>query len=166
MHNTIAYHPLIDAQLALEQRLPIQSYPYCFERFFCMTPYGMKYPFGQLRSPLLALSPPDFMCPLGPPHWQGSMRRWKPEMSLALCSTTQQQLKHRCVISILWVTNLKHNSIQATMKNNSIPARPSTQWYHQQPQHRGKWPLESNSLKISSIWAFAMELESYFHPDT
>jgi len=42
-------------------------------------------------------------------------------------STDQQQLKHWHVINTVLVTKLKHNIIQASMKEiNSMPARPRT----------------------------------------
>lgn len=45
-------------------------------------------------------------------------------------STGQEQLKHWCVMSIVFVTNLKRSTIWATMKNiNFIPARLSTHAY-------------------------------------
>jgi len=61
-------------------------------------------------------------CASAPGH---SMTSWKTEMSLALCSTTLQQLKYYCVIP----NHLKpmHNIITVTMKKiNSVPAETRT----------------------------------------
>ena len=81
--------------------------------------YDMQYPLGHFRSAVLVLSPPSSLCPLSPHHWQGSMRSWETERSLALCSTAQQQLKHWCVISIGFLLKPKHSIIPDTMKGKN-----------------------------------------------
>ena len=62
MHNAIAYHLLTDAQLVPKQQStpPSQLHPIYI---LGMMSYGMEYLFGQVGSVVLAVSPPNFMCP-------------------------------------------------------------------------------------------------------
>ena len=62
MHNAIAHHSLSNAQLVPKQRSapPSQLLPVYI---LGMTSYGMEYPFGQFGSAVLAVSPPNFLCP-------------------------------------------------------------------------------------------------------
>ena len=61
MHNAIAHHPLTDAQSVPEhQSLPA---PLFLIYILGMTSHGMEYPFGQLGSAVLAVSPHNFLCP-------------------------------------------------------------------------------------------------------
>ena len=51
--------------------------------------HGMEYPFGQLESAVLAVSPPSFLCTPSLLTWSGSMRRRKgPEAVQALLSNS------------------------------------------------------------------------------
>ena len=76
---------------------------------------------GQLSQ----LCPLTTSCAPPAPCWRGGVRSRK---GLVLCvSTTQQQLKHPCIINTVSSTNPKHSPIPATMKKiNSIPAKTST----------------------------------------
>ena len=61
MHNAIAHRSLTDAQSVPKQRpLPTQLPPV---HILDMTSHGREYPFGQFRSAVLAVSPPNFLCP-------------------------------------------------------------------------------------------------------
>ena len=62
MHNAIAHHSLTHAQLVPEQRSarPGQLPPVYI---LGMMIHGMGYPFGQFGSAVLAVSPPNFLCP-------------------------------------------------------------------------------------------------------
>ena len=63
MHNAIAHHSPTDAQLVPEQRFhpPPGQLPPVY--ILGMTSHGMEYPFGQFGSAVLAVSPPNFLCP-------------------------------------------------------------------------------------------------------
>ena len=61
MHNAIAHDLPTDAQLVPEQRSPPGQLPPVY--ILVMTSHGMQYPFGQLGSAALAVSPPSFLCP-------------------------------------------------------------------------------------------------------
>ena len=62
MHNAIAHHSLTDAQLVSKrQSAPRGRLPLVY--ILGMTSYGMEYSFGQLGSAVLAVSPPNFLCP-------------------------------------------------------------------------------------------------------
>lgn len=41
------------------------------------------------------------------PRWQDGTRSWETEISLATCSTAQQQLKHQFVINIIFLQNIE-----------------------------------------------------------
>ena len=65
MHNAIAHHLLTDAQLVPEQRsTPAGQLPPVYT--LGMTSHGLEYPFGQLGSAALAVSPPNSLCPSSP----------------------------------------------------------------------------------------------------
>ena len=51
---------------------------------------------------------------------------WEIEMSLSLCSTAQQQLKHQYVINIAFLLKLKYSIMADTMKK--IPAEIWAAW--------------------------------------
>ena len=62
MHNAIAHHSPTDAPLVPDQQsAPPSQLPSVY--ILGMTSYGMEYPFGQLGSAVLAVSPPNFSCP-------------------------------------------------------------------------------------------------------
>ena len=62
MHYAIAHHLLTDAQLVPEQRsAPPSQLPPVY--ILGMTSHGLEYPFGQFGSAVLAVSPPNFLCP-------------------------------------------------------------------------------------------------------
>ena len=62
VHNAIAHHSLTDAQLVPEQRsAPPSQLPPVY--ILGMSSYGMEYPSGQFGSALLAVSPPNLLCP-------------------------------------------------------------------------------------------------------
>jgi len=63
-----------------------------------------------------SLSPPNSSCPLSSPHWQDSRRSWGTEISLTLYSTAQQQLKHWCVINVVFLLKPKCSIISDIMK--------------------------------------------------
>lgn len=65
MHRTIAYHPLPDAQPALDQQLLLGQISRVL-KVFCMS-YDMKYLVGQFRPAVLVLCPPSSLCPLNLP---------------------------------------------------------------------------------------------------
>jgi len=81
-------------------------------------------PFDQFGSAVLVLSSPSSLCPQSP-HWQGSARSWDTEISFALCSTAQQQLKHQCAINIVFLLKPKLSIIPDTMKKiDSVQLKP------------------------------------------
>ena len=76
------------------------------------------------------------------------------EMSLALCSTAQQQLKHQCVITTIFIKNPRHNIVWASMKKtDSIPATTTTLVQHQASnmQHAG-----IQTLALQFFWFHAV----------
>ena len=60
MHNAIAHHLPTNAQLVPERRSLLA--PLSPVYILGMTSHGMEYPFGQFGSPVLAVSPPNFLC--------------------------------------------------------------------------------------------------------
>lgn len=79
--------------------------------------WGMEHPFGQYRSAVLVLSPPSSLYCSSPLTGRAVQEA---EMTLALRSTAQQQLK--CVINIV-LLKPKHRFISDTMnKINSVLA--------------------------------------------
>ena len=61
MHNAIAHHLLTNTQLVPEWRsLPAPLPPVYI---LGMTSHGMEYSFGQFGSAVLAVSPPNSLCP-------------------------------------------------------------------------------------------------------
>ena len=61
--------------------------------------------------------------PSQPPCWHVSMRIWKTKMTLPLWWTAQQQLKHPCVITIVFLLKPKYRIIPDTMRKiNSVSA--------------------------------------------
>lgn len=66
-----------------------------------------------------ALGHLSWFCPLLS-HWALG----KAEICLVLCSTAQQQLKHQCVISAVFISVLKHSTIWASAKKfSSVSAK-------------------------------------------
>lgn len=56
--KAIAYHPLTNAQHVPEQQKEeMNSHP--LQNSFCMTSYGLEYPFSQLKTAVLILFPPS-----------------------------------------------------------------------------------------------------------
>jgi len=103
MHCAIPHHLLTDAQTTSEQwQLPLSSSPSCVAQLnaicygSCLWPAGVSYPVS-IPSQLLV-------------HVQPFAGRalWEAEMSLALCSAAQLQLKHTYVINIILILNPKH----------------------------------------------------------
>lgn len=85
----------------------------------------------QLGTAFLAVSPPSPL--LSPSLLAGVMgvvvrwAEWETRKALMLCSTVQQCQNHWYAINTVSVTNPKHSSILAAMKEvNSTPGRPST----------------------------------------
>lgn len=78
-------------------------------------PHGM----GQSGSSISILSPPCFLCCLSslvPKQHEKLRSPW-------LCSsTTEQQWKHECVVTTIFLLNPKHGIIAAMKKSNFIPA--------------------------------------------
>ena len=116
---TYAYKT-IDTQ-AVGQHPPIQSpsssclywpIPPSFSRFFCMMPYGMEYPFGQLRLAILVLSPPSSCCSASPLTARAVGEAEKSDTSLCLCRTAQQHQKHWCVTNIVFLLEEKSTLYQ------------------------------------------------------
>ncbi|KAJ7423899.1 hypothetical protein WISP_31576 [Willisornis vidua] len=78
--------------------------------FYCPAD-GMEYPFGQLRSAVLAVSPPKIL----PTHsllvreesWRGS---------LDAVEAAQQQGEYWCVISTFPATKAKHSTVRVAME--------------------------------------------------
>ena len=87
--------------------------PHSFRSLFCMVLYVMEYPFGQFSSAAPVLSPPSSFCPPAP-----LTDRTVQEVgtSLALYSTAQQQLKHRCVINIIFLPEPKCSIVPDTIR--------------------------------------------------
>ena len=62
MHNAIAHHLLTNAQsVPKQQSAPPGQLPPVY--ILDTTSRGMEYPFGQFGSAVLAVSPPNFLCP-------------------------------------------------------------------------------------------------------
>lgn len=94
--------------------------------FFCMTPCGMVYPFGQFESAVLVLPSPTSCTPSAPLIGRTV---WKAETCLALRSIGQQQLRHQCVISVILIPNLKQNYSQTLWRKViSSQLKPQHEW--------------------------------------
>ena len=85
--------------------------------------------------PLVSWGQPSQLCPLpapcAPPA--SSLVGWCEEQKRPwLCvSAAQQQLKHPCVINIIFILNPKHSTIPVSRKKiNFIPAKTRTAWLH------------------------------------
>jgi len=101
---------------------PSQFFPILL---FNMTPHGTGCPFGRSGSAVLVLPPPSSFCPL---CFRTGRAAPEADVSLALCSTSQWQLKHQRVIIIL-IHNPKHSTIPTTRKKiNSSSAETRTYW--------------------------------------
>lgn len=114
MHNAFAHCAVTNAQPVTPavNSGPQQSFPLVY--VLSMTPHGLKCPFGQLWSAVLAATLPDFLCT--PPYLLAGQH--EKERSL---TTVQQQLKHQCVTNMI-VLNLKHRATPGTVKKiNSTP---------------------------------------------
>ena len=171
---TVNCSPPTDVQPVPKQLQPTKPTPHSFQVCFflcrllffvclfvcfCMMPDGMEYPSGQRSSAVLVLPPPSSFCPRSCPHWQDSTRNWKTETFLALCSTAQQQLKHCCVIKIVFLTKPKHS----TMREKSV-------LFQMKPWHCGssfndwsvylsleKWRTPSSVIEICPLHASQIE---------
>lgn len=123
MYRRIAHHQLTNDQPVSKLQLLPRPIPFSFA-VLSHDPYGMEHLFGQFRWSVLILFPPSFLCSPAPSlaEQYKRLRNW--DLSLALCSTTQQHLKHpQCVISTVFFHRPKHNIISDTVKKiNSIPA--------------------------------------------
>lgn len=85
------------------------------------TLYNMEYPFVHLGQLSLFQLPRSFPSPACSLEGQSEKNR-KPQC----CASPVQQERTQCVIISVLVTNLKHSTIQASMKKmSSIPSRPS-----------------------------------------
>ena len=84
--------------------------------FLCMMAYGTEYPFDQLRSAVLVLSSPSFLCPLSPLTgrmvWEAEKLKC-PWLHAALLSNNR---KHRCAINTVFLLKPKHSIIADTVK--------------------------------------------------
>lgn len=85
---------------------------------------SLEYPFGQLRSPALAVSPPNLQCTL---NFLATLAVQKAEKALGLCkpfsATTKTSLQYQLCVQ----HKSKHSPIPATVKNiNSTPTVTST----------------------------------------
>ena len=77
--------------------------------------------------PLASLGQLSWFCPhtapCAPPVLLAGRAAGEAETSLTLCSAAQQQLKHWCIISTVFLLKPKHSIISdTTKKNSSIPA--------------------------------------------
>ena len=127
MHSIIAHCTLTSAEPVLKQHLlPLPNFPHfqCYS-FFHVVSQSMKYPFGQRSSATLVLSPPSSLWSPAP-NWQSSKRSCKTEMSLALCSTAEQQLKHQFVISVVFLSEPKQSITPDTVQKITVPAETRT----------------------------------------
>ena len=61
MYSAIAHHLLTDAQLVPKQQFPPTPLPPVY--ILDVTSHGLEYPFGQFGSAVLAVCPPNFLCP-------------------------------------------------------------------------------------------------------
>lgn len=67
LHNAISHHPLMYAQPVPEQEAAIPRPTALILLFstFSMVPYGLRYPFGQLRSADPTVPSPSTLCTPG-----------------------------------------------------------------------------------------------------
>jgi len=66
-------------------------------------------------------------CAFQAPSWQDSIRRWITEYSMTPYSTSQQQLKHQCIMKILFLLKPQHSTTLDTMKKiNCVSAETRT----------------------------------------
>ena len=75
-------------------------------------PCSMEYPFGQFRSAVLVLTSPSSLWP--PSH--SLYKKLRKLKHSCLHSTAQQQLKHWCVINIIFLLKPKHSIIPGSIK--------------------------------------------------
>ena len=110
VHKTIAHHPLTNTQPVPKQQLPLWPTAHSFIGFsqdvIC---YGISL------WPIRSAFPSQLLVP-SQPNWQNSTRSWRTEKSLAPYSTSQQQLKHWCIINIIFLLKTKHSIIPDSMK--------------------------------------------------
>ena len=125
--QAIAHHPPTDARPVPKQHLPTQPSPHHFQVFL----------HGVIRYGIF-LWPVQASCPgavpsqqlLLPQPCQNSMTRLETEMSLAVCSTAQQQLRHQCIINTVFLLKPKQHHTRNYEENiNSIPAETRTDIY-------------------------------------
>lgn len=57
--QAIAHHLSTDAQLALQAAEESKTNSHPLQNSFCMTSYGLEYPFSQLKTAVLILFPPS-----------------------------------------------------------------------------------------------------------
>lgn len=57
--QAIAHHLSTDAQLALQAAEESKTNSHPLQNSFCMTSYGLEYPFSQLKTAVLILIPPS-----------------------------------------------------------------------------------------------------------
>ena len=89
-----------------------------------MTYWAWRYMIWNI--PLASLDPLSWLCPL-PSRLLVPSRAWEAGKPLTSTSTAQQQPKHRCVISIVFILSPKHSTRPAAVKEiNSIPAKTMT----------------------------------------
>lgn len=80
-------------------------------------------------------------CPLCP-CWQESTRSWETEVSLAPYSTAEQQLKHQCVINMVFQLEPEHSIVPHTIRKIiSLPPESGTK------PHLPKTPVLSTCLE-------------------
>lgn len=117
MHSAIAHHALISAQPAAPWSAPPVL-------LLSTRTHGTEYAFWPVWVICLRPVPSQLLVPQ--PLTGRTVQR--AGMPLALCSAAQQQLKHGCVIYIVFLLNPNRSIIPDTMKKiNPIPAKSKTQ---------------------------------------
>ena len=82
--------------------------------------YGVGYPFGELGSAVLAVSPPSFLCP--PRLLAGGVG--EAEKALTLCEHCSAVMETSLRYQQFLATNAKHSTMQAAIKTfNCIAAK-------------------------------------------
>lgn len=112
MPSTIAHHTLMDAQRVPEQH---SAFPSQF-----LLVYMLNVAFCGTDHPLGSSSHPPWLCFLvaswAPARWQ-SMGTQKASDRV---STTEQKMKHQCVINMILLLNPKHSNVPTKKKINSM----------------------------------------------
>jgi len=96
----------------------VAAYPANSPHFYIFFSYHVIIVWNILSASLGQMSPTSSLC-LQPPHWKDNTRSWKTEMSLSLCSTAQEQLKHWSVMNLVFLLKTKHSIISETTKQKT-----------------------------------------------